>query len=191
MDAAPTLSLPDPVFANLRLILRGLMAALGAWGIQPMIGRVLYHRISVSLRRIERMMVRFRAGQLWRVAQRDCAARQRAQVTPAPCLPRRFGWLVQIGGHQAACVGTQLQAVLSTPEMVELLAASSQAGRILRPLCRALAVELPGMVRTAHIKPSVAKRRVCTPRAVSEPFRLPLPRGVLAAARREGFGKDR
>jgi hypothetical protein len=103
-------------------------------------------------------------------------------------LPRKFGWLVQAGGYQAAGYGLQLQTLLNAPEMVELLAESAQARRILRPLCRALAVELPWVVDKprAEIKP---RRR--QPRPKPEPFRIPLPRGALSWARREGFGKMR
>ena len=194
MDSAPTFSAPDAISANLRMILRGVLAALGAWRVETVIALMLFRRISASLGRVERMLVRFRAGRLWRMAHRNAAPRQSARRKPCARLPRRFGWLVQAGGHQAACFGVQLQAVLRTPEMVELLAASAQAGRILRPLCRALAVELPGMVagpRPIATDGRQTWRRRRTPCAQLEPFRVPLPRGVFAAARRAGFGKDR
>ena len=195
MDAAPALSAPETVSANLRTILRGLMAALGAWGMEPALALVLHRRIGATLGRIERMMVRFRAGRLWRVMQRAAGQRQSGcKAGRGPALPRRFGWLVQAGGHRAASVRSQLQDVLNTPEMAELLAASAQAGRILRPLCRALAVELPGMAATARTEATEScptTRRGTRPRAAPEPLRIPLPRGVLSAARRAGFGKDR
>ena len=190
MDSAPTLSTSETVSANLRMILRGILAALGMWKVQPRLAFVLYNRISGTFCRIERLLVRFRAGRLWcRVTQKDTAHRQHARKKPAIALPRRFGWLVQAGGYQAAGFGLQLQTVLNTPEMVELLAASPQAGRILRPLCRALAMELPGMAAPACR--ATTKRRVRKPRVKPEPFKIPLPRGVLSWARREGFGKDR
>jgi hypothetical protein len=62
----------------------------------------------------------------------------RPRTTPK-CLPRRFAWLVRLV-PEAACYGTQLQHLLSEPAMAELLAASPQARRILRPLCRMLGV---------------------------------------------------
>ena len=189
MDSAPPFSPSETVSANLRLILRGILAALGMWRVEPKPAMVLYNRISGIFGRIERMLVRFRAGRLWRVTQKGAAQRRSALRTPAIALPRRFGWLVQAGGHQAAGFGLQLQTVLNTPEMVELLAASPQAGRILRPLCRALAMELPGMAAPA--RRATTKRRVRKPRVKPEPFKIPLPRGVLSWARREGFGKDR
>ncbi len=55
-------------------------------------------------------------------------------------LPRGFGWLVRLV-PEAACYGAQLQGLLSGPGMAELLAATPGAKRVLRPLCRMLAVE--------------------------------------------------
>ena len=53
----------------MRMVLRGLLAALGAWRVEPLLALVLYRRINATLGRIERMLVRFRAGRLWRVAR--------------------------------------------------------------------------------------------------------------------------
>ena len=86
--------------------------------------------------------------------------------------------------------------ILERPEMVELLVAAPQAARILRPVCRMLAVETsllrPGVaareVVAVEVRPMV-KVRVRRPRVVVDWGRIPLPRGVLAAARRQGFGK--
>jgi hypothetical protein len=174
----------------LRLILRGILAALGMWRVEPKPAMVLYNRISGIFGRIERMLVRFRAGRLWRVTQKGAAQRRSALRTPAIALPRRFGWLVQAGGHQAAGFGLQLQTVLNTPEMTALLAASPQAGRILRPLCRALAMEVPGVSEAPRQRANAGRpKRPRKPRPKPEPFKIPLPRGVLSWARREGFGK--
>ena len=78
---------------------------------------------------------------------------------------------------------------------VALLVAAPQAARILRPVCRMLAVERallrPGVpARVVVPREPVAKR----PRVKPAPLdwgRIPLPRGVLAAARRQGFGRRR
>ena len=184
MDSAPSLAASDTVAANLRVILRGLLAALGAWRVETVIAVVLYRRISGAIRQIERMLMRFRAGTLRHQPHRFVPKPQMHRK-PAARLPQRFGWRVQKGGYQAACAGSQLLAVLNTPEMAELLAASAQARRVLRPLCRALAVELPWVAGTTR-QVSTRKTRL---RSVPEPFRIPLPRSVLTAARRDGFGK--
>jgi len=188
MEKAPTLSAPD-ITASLRMILRALLASLGAWRVQPEMALLVHRRISATFDRIERLLTRFRAGRLWRMTQRAPGRRGRVKAGRAPALPRRFGWLVQAGGHQAAGLGAQLQAVLNTQEMGELLAASAQAGRILQPLCRALAVDLPTMPTPARRVTATRRIRTLHPKPKPEPFKIPLPRGVLSWARREGYGK--
>jgi hypothetical protein len=175
----------------LRVILRGLLAALGAWRLQPAQGVAVHGRISRAFGRIARLLVRFRAGTLSRravppVAQLGVAPKRAERQTHLVALPRKFGWLVQAGGYQAAGYGLQLQTVLNTPEMAELLATSEQARRVLRPLCRALAIELPWVIDKIRMPRPPRQRK---PRPKPEPFLIPLPRGVLSAARRQGFGK--
>ena len=175
MDSTTTLFASETVSADLRRILRGLLAALGMWRVRPGLTPVLYNRISATFGRIERMLVRFRAGQLWRVTHRVVAPRRLVCRKPEVAMPRRFG--------------LQLQTQLNTPEMVALLAACQQAGRILRPLCRALAMEVPGISEPPRRITTTRRKR--KPRPKPEPFKIPLPRGVLSAARRAGFGKLR
>jgi hypothetical protein len=62
---------------------------------------------------------------------------------PRPRWPTNFAWLIKMLPHEAAYFGSQLQHQFSQPEMMALLEAAPQAGRLLRPLCRMLAVELP------------------------------------------------
>jgi len=127
MDSAPTLSATETVSAKLQMILRGILTVLGTWRVEPMRAMVLYNRISGTFGRIERMLMRFRAGRLWCVKQRAQGQKQCGRVAGrGPALPRKFGWLVQAGGYQAAGFGLQLQTVLNTPEMSALLAASPE-----------------------------------------------------------------
>jgi hypothetical protein len=189
MDFLLATAAPETARSTLRAILRGLMAAIGLFGLPAEQGVFLHRRIAGIAAQVERLLVRFRAGRLWRVAERKGrvgAIRRRRIET----LPKRFGWLVIAGGHRAAGFGCQLEALLREPEMVALLDAAPQARTALRPLCRALAVILPGETprETAQDSdaPPVRRRR---PRPKPEPFRIPLPRGVLTAARRQGFGK--
>ena len=86
------------------------------------------------------------------------------------------------GKHQAVGYGSQLQHLLGEPEMAALLEASPQARRVLRPLLRALAVELPWTLTPP--RPS-QPRKPRKPRPQPEPFKIPLPRGVITWARRE------
>lgn len=188
MDATAS---PSP-FESLPAILRLLLAAIGGWGLDGARAVLLHRRIAALALRVERMLARFRAGRLQRATQR---ATRVIAIRRASCaLPRRYGWLVQECGYRAAGFGSLLQTALSAPEMIEFLAASPQTVRLLRPLCRALAVELPASVApprkpasSCPERPKRSRRRRMAP----EPFRIPLPRGVLSAARREGFGKLR
>jgi hypothetical protein len=169
------------------MTLRCLLAGLGAWGLAPALAVLLYGRVGRTLCRIERMLVQFRAGRLLRrVGPREACSGRLERRTPSARLPRRFGWLVIMAGSEAACFGLQLQSVLNAPEMVELLASSPQAVRILAPLCRALAVQWPIVPKAEKPQRTPRSRK---PRVKPEPFRIPLPRGVLTAARRQGFGK--
>ena len=181
MDLTPTASAPD-ITANLRTILRGILAVLGMWRITPSTALLVHRRIGATFARIEKLLSRFRAGRLWTRTRRVQVRQTGAKAGRGSALPRRFGWLVIAGGHQAAGFGAQLQTVLSTTEMVALLAASAQARRILRPVCRALAVTLPWTV-TPPRPPKPRKPRAPCPKP--EPFKIPLPRGVLTWARRE------
>ena len=190
MDRTPSSSEPD-ITASLRAILRGILQVLGMWRVSPEVAVLMHRRINACFARIERLLQRFRAGRLWRVTDRVRGlARGRGKASRAPTHPRKFGWLVIAGGHQAAGFGAQLQSVLSAPEMSELLAASPQAVRIVRPLCRALAVEMPGVSGPPRKRLDGERpKRPRKPRPKPEPFKIPLPRGVLTWARRQGYGK--
>jgi hypothetical protein len=113
--------------------------------------------------------------------------------------------MVAAAAHEAAGFGAHLRLILAHPEMVALLAASDQAGRLLRPVCRMLGVEIdllrPGVagqdapcqaaMRPERADPVTAPtaKRGLRAKPVAEPYRIPLPRGVLAAARRQGFAR--
>jgi hypothetical protein len=182
-------------------VVAAVRAQVGNWGLAGLLDVALamltYRRVGRIGQRIERLLERFRAGKLWRMPERAAEAgrvgvdRAKRSV-PALVMPRRFGWLVRAAAWRAAVYGGQLQLVLEQPEMVELLKVSPQAGRILRPLCRMLLVDTrvlrPGVV-VEPPAPKVAKVRVRKPRAKVDWGRIPLPRGMMAAARRQGYGK--
>ncbi len=100
--------------------------------------------------------------------------------------------------YEAACFAGQLRTVLAEPEMAAILRDVAPARRILGPVCRMLGVEMPGVEMPGVAMPAVrlprvafAGPRVKRVRAVLDLGRVPLPRGVLAAARRQGFGRLR
>ena len=195
-------------YLDLTAVIRALRGAVGGWGGRGLLGQalvmLLYRRLGGICGKMERLSQRFLAGRLWRVPARAdvverAGADRRKRAVALQVLPRRFGWLVRLVLYQAAGYGCQLRVILEQPEMVELLQASPQAVRILRPLCRMLGVEAallrPRPAGEAEIVAAdvvaVAKVRVRKPRVPIDWGRIPLPRGVLSAARRQGFGKVR
>jgi hypothetical protein len=74
------------------------------------------------------------------VARPDRRERRQAR------LPASSGWLLGVVPSAAEYAG-QVQALLDDPETAALLAAAPRAGRLLRPLCRMLALPLPDHLR--------------------------------------------
>jgi hypothetical protein len=109
--------------------------------------------------------------------------------------PLGFAWLLPLVPGDGACFAGQLRTMLAEPAMVALLEASPQARRVLRPLCRMLGIERSMLrdVVEAVAGPALGDaakvKRVRIARAPVDLGRIPLPRGVLTAARRQGFGR--
>ena len=185
-------------YQTLSAVLRALRGEIGGWTVRRLLSDVLalllYRRLGEICGKIERLAARFQTGRLWQRAPGVRVGARNAGKTGTRIWPGRFAWLVRVAGYQAAGYGSQLRHLLGQPEMVELLKASPQAARILRPVCRMLAIEnsvlRPGVVAPEPVV-RVPKPRVRRPRAPIDWGRIPLPRGVLTAARRQGFGRDR
>jgi hypothetical protein len=152
-------------------------------------------RVRLVERRILGLLARFRAGRLGVRVGRSGGGGGRGRVAGTQRLSGRFGWLLPMVPCAAAGFGSQLRHLLEEPEMRGLLAQSRQARLVLAPLCRMLGIEaalLMAGVAAAVVAPVEAKvvaKRVRKVRAKVDWGRIPLPRGVLAAARRQGFGK--
>ncbi len=144
---------------------------------------------------------RYRGG--WKRLVPACAnPAMGAPATPgAPCVPLEmpgrgtlpvgFGWLMRVMPYEAACFAGQLRTLLAEPDMQALLEDVARARRILGPVCRMLGVEIPG-VRAPAPRPAMAGPKAVRVRRVAPALdigRVPLPRGVLAAARRQGYGR--
>ena len=184
----------DTACFNLRSILRGLFSLIGAWPLESGLPAYVHNRFNRIVGQLERLLVRYRAGKLRpRQPRRVTAKSGQTRVRSAgrgPALKGKFGWLLPAGKHHAAGFGSQLRTLLEAPGMQEFLATVPQAQRLLRPMCRALAVEL-AWVKDAPRTPREKKPRKPRRRtyAIASDFNPPFPRGVLAWARREGFGK--
>ena len=127
MVLPPAQSAPD-IPARLRMILAGLRSVMGLLGLDGQIALLVSKRSGQIFGRIERMLLRFRAGKLRFGMHREGGQkRSRPSAGRGPALPRKFGWLLIAGKHHAAYFHIQLQDVLSTPDMAEFLAAAPQA----------------------------------------------------------------
>ena len=190
---------------DMRFILGGLREAVAAWGERGLMTRVLlflaYGRLGKVARQFERLVARYEAGRLWRRAPGAVpAVRAAPAVVAAEPVPvggvsqRQFGWLVTIMGWRANGYRSQLEFILQQPPMMALLRASPQAGRLLGPVCRMLLIA-PELLRPAAegalaVVVEAPAAKVKAPRKKRPPIdwgRIPLPRGVLTAARRAGF----
>jgi hypothetical protein len=141
--AAPSLS------TWLGVIVQSLREAIAAHSARhricsPLLALV-WSRLGRRVAQFDRLLARIRAGRypavLWAREPRLPEPRlPDAWVITPPRLPRVDGWLVWLV-PEASVYGSQLQHMLADPEMKALLAASPQAGRILRPLCRMLGID--------------------------------------------------
>lgn len=192
---------PASPFLSLAVLIRLLRGSVAAWGgagwLSAPLVWLLHRRLGQIGQRMEGLASRFLAGRVWRRAARGReASADRAVVRRRgadPIWPRRFGWLVRAASWQAAGYGAQLRAVLETPDMVALLEASPQARRVLRPLCRMLAVETsllrpPGLGVVVEAASEERPKRVRTPPVKPDLGRVPIPRGVMSAVRRGRYG---
>ena len=158
---------------------------IGMWGVEGQIALLVYNRTGQLFARFERMLVRFRAGKLRVGTRREGSVRRSgAKAGRGPALPRKFGWIVGVGGYRAVAYRSHLVSLLTTePEMMAMLEAYKQARLVLRPLLRALGVDELNWVATPPRppKPRVPRK----PRPKPEAYKIPLPRGVITWARRE------
>jgi len=187
-------SAPPSPYLSLSAVLRALRGEVGGWHLRGLLSHavmmLLYRRIGEICGKIERLAVRVQAGLLRRREPGVKAGVRSVAKTGARIWPGRFAWLVRVAGYQAAGYGCQLRHILEQPEMVELLKASPQAARILRPVCRMLAIE-NSVLRPGEVPPEPkvreVKPRLRKPRPPVDWGRIPLPRGVLTAVRRRRF----
>jgi hypothetical protein len=150
MSAAATLSPPTNLIPRFSLFIEGLKRAVGEGLLRRPdtlgpLAILLGNYLSGTLRRLAALHARFAAGKLPAVtrARRPATERPPTERRPA-AIPRGPVLLTEF----RAGFDEMLQVLLDDPEMRALLAASPQAGRILRPLWRKLSPgPLPEVLR--------------------------------------------
>ena len=136
--------------------------------------RLLYFRVFALVGRIDRLAVRFRDGILPKPRHRapkpsadQDSACPAAPRLPAIRLPTGRGWLHRLA-QPVAQWAPHVEIFVNHPDTMALAAATPQAGRLLRPLCRLLLVPIPAHLR---LPPRPVKPRIRTPK----PRPAPLP----------------
>ena len=192
-----TLTGPSSATDRFALLIEALCASVAASHARGLAGPV----IVLIWGRLRRMAARFAAavaaipaapGRASRPAQPRPAlsspARSGSGVRDArPRLPGGFGWLIRLS-PAAACHGGQLQRLLADPEMAALLAATPRMGRLLRPLCRMLAVEPPPGLLAPPNRARRPAARADTPGEAAAPAPSPIrPSRAERAACRDPY----
>ena len=154
---------PPSAAERFALIIEGLcrvVAASHARGVAGFLIILIWRRLRRTAARFATLSVHVHAGTLpsrARAGSRHCEARSAEAISPSaeaipqgnpsrpasPCpprLPRTFGWLIRLIPG-VACCRSQLNYLLSDPEIASLLSAAPQIGRVLHPLCHMLAIK--------------------------------------------------
>jgi hypothetical protein len=154
MTAIASLSLSDRFSDLIGGLLKDVAAeAPRGWVAMPLI-KLLWRRLRRMTRRFASVLARFHAGILpapgsagGHPAPASPASASHPSHGPRPLdLPRRVGWVVQVISG-ALIPAYELEKMLDDPELAATVAVAPQLGRVLRPLCRMMAVRPPAWLR--------------------------------------------
>ncbi|MDD2862872.1 MAG: hypothetical protein PHI71_17650, partial [Acidiphilium sp.] len=156
------------------------------------LGLLLYGRLSRLTTRLRDLLARIEAERT--KPRRIAAPRAPRKSAPksAPILPRRFGWIAQ-PIPEANAHAQNLRQFLCEPETESLIASDPRIGRILRPLCHLLGIDLTliyrmippphpndptqttphSLLRTPATKPRPQNPRPRIPKPPDPPLRAP------------------
>ena len=159
----------DTILTSILMLVAARFRIIGA------ITAPLWNRISRSRQLLARLLAHIAAARPLRIRTArirparppvDAAAAARLGGAAVIDLPRRPMWLVIKLGYEAAGFGSQLNHLLQTPGVAEILATSPGAARTLRPLCRILGIDLPPALQLPPRprKPRARKSRAAKPR---------------------------
>ena len=188
----------SPLLPLLTAILSGLRAAIGASSAlvarNPAFAGLAAARSALLVRawsyigrtstRLARLFARYKAATPSK-PRPPCPGRT-TRSPAAPRLPTRKSWIVGMVGYTAAGHASQLNHLLARPDFAAFLAATPQAGRLLRPLCHILGIPTPPAI--ARPKPA---RKPRTPPAPPPPQAEPPRHGKypISNMRRYSPGK--
>ena len=143
---------PLPPAAFFAAVIRDLCTKIALHGprtpaLAPLV-QFLWNYLQRKVRRLERLHALFQAGRLPNPRPaRPQRPRPQPQSPPRLRLPSRRAWLIRLV-QPMAVYGTQLEVLLTHPDIQALIAATPQAGRILRPIFRMLGIHpMPPLLR--------------------------------------------
>ena len=134
-------------------------------------------RLFTSIGRLDRLIARWQANTLPR-PRPSRAGKPRTQTAPRPDRPRhntRRFWLVKLV-QPTAQYQLHIANLLARPDTRALVEAAPQAGRFIRPLCRAFDIAQPDWLK---LPPRPRKPRPAPEPKPEKPVRQTLPPGYL------------
>ena len=171
------------IATRFRAILTDLRSAVwrqvGGQPAREAIFALLFGRLGRMAARFETLFAKWQSGTLPK--PRQPRAEQSRPVHPRPTLPtipQGRGWLLSPPEHfrmAAALASSRLQQLLADPDAAAFLQAAPQVGRMLRPLCRMLAADLPTPLRLPpRPRPATPPPTPKPARASAAPWRQPI-----------------
>jgi hypothetical protein len=136
----------SPLATRFREILSGLLAFIATVAAKErprteFLVRVHGH-LNRTIQRFEKLVAHWRNNTLPKQRHRPG---QKPRANRPPSLPTGHAWLQRdLNDYRANGSAYQLELFLATPECAQLLAEVPRATRILRPLARALGLQMPG-----------------------------------------------
>ncbi len=167
----PSATLDARFAAIIDLLHRAVAARIAGGALAGPLIILICGRLRRMARRFASLAARHVAGRLHIRRRAPSPRPARRRSGPPGWYPRGHAWLVRLV-PAAAGGGSQLQYLLAEPEMADFLAAAPQAGRILRPLCRALGIRPP---ETLRLKPPARRTPASPPPAASPSDPPPAP----------------
>jgi len=139
--------------------------------------KLIWRRLRRMRRRFATILAQFHAGTLPQAGSTPIP-----ESAPRPAAPRRpsspyraFGWVIYAVSYFVWIRHYELEEMLEEPETEALVAGAPQLGRVLRPLCRMLAIKPPAWLRL----PRQPRRYIPTQHPPAPEWLLQEPHTVL------------
>ncbi|MCX7383053.1 MAG: hypothetical protein NT133_16945 [Alphaproteobacteria bacterium] len=167
MNPAPTPPAPHTHAELAALMLRVVVGLVGAMGKllwrHPRYehGPAVWNYLVGGARRFGRVLARIAAGDIFRARKSRAGAPRKARARPRLVFPRNKDWVGALGWEIRVC-NAQIVWVLNQPGVAEIVANSTQAQRVLRPMFHILGIEHPSVPPLPHRPRKPRPKKVST-----------------------------